>query len=687
MSLDEALAFHGLTRDRMASEMIRWVESIRLESPELYGDILYDAPDVKRVMEIKRWDFVFSTGITLDYPARRGWNDFMAIREFLQNALDIEERMFGYEAIEVGVWVDKLGLHISDRGPGVTYEAFRLGASEKACYERGFFGEGLKVGMAHLVRRGCLVYVFNRRGQVFKAFVPLGSDLVLVAMGRYAKPVAGTEVIIYGLPEIAAEWSDPARVRRIIFKEWLKDPNLEVLTVKKWKGPDCPHDRPNFIVSARNGSNVDFLWVRDIVVNNISKIAGHPSIFGYNLWWCGLEPNRVSVSSIPELGMQAARAFDAKATRVLLDRVVEGFRVKRGYFETETVQWSSCDPDARKAAADWVREKGVGVTDNERTLDWALYLGVTPLIVPWRMRELFSEAQTLEEVISMQATVLKATAEENVVPISALTLTERCNLRAAEIAMEHVHISLVGEKEKAPPVIVTKIPVAGTAIVDKIYITREQLENPYEAMKAVLHEYAHIYGERRYGAARDISEEFEKALSEVVGSVPLMEMDDKLAIERALKGAWGARSWKWTPTGYKRRPPLSWLLWLALDDGVVKLGLPSGKMKLSETKAREIEFKVPLIVWVSLSRDEIAKIREGISIPVEYHSKYNVEQILEWGFPYADIKAYRAAVEKDLTRIMEEIDTDFYRRFAHIILLYNPEEDDYEVWKVVPIRD
>ena len=70
-ALDEALAFHGLTRAKMASEMIRWVESIRLESPELHRAILYDPPHIKRGMEIRIWDFVFSTGMTTDYPVRR----------------------------------------------------------------------------------------------------------------------------------------------------------------------------------------------------------------------------------------------------------------------------------------------------------------------------------------------------------------------------------------------------------------------------------------------------------------------------------------------------------------------------------------------------------------------------------------------------------------------------------------
>jgi len=1035
VSLDEALAFHGLTRAKMASEMIRWVHSVRLESPELHRAILYDPPHIKRGMEIRIWDFVFSTGMTTDYPVRRGWNDFMAIREFLQNALDIEERTFGYEGIEVGVWVDTLGLHISDRGPGITYEAFRLGGcydtnteiltragwkkynqitfddeiatlntrgeieyqkpqdiiiyhykgkmlriksknvdllvtpdhwlyigringekprsqqirfkrvkakdvinrkvwifkrsavwncddidfftigdkkvpieewlqffgfylaeghawkswpmvqlrsadkslllyfkallekwgfspkihqngtlllvysrelyrylkplgkawekyiphelkelppdklrillewyikgdghiengrrwrawtsserlrddlqeialklgwyatyyldhkgrhssvmrdgrvvntkhktwvvnfvqkdksrfwvgdwetqrnyikleeydgavwcvtvpnhviyvrrngcpvwcgnSDKACYERGFYGEGLKVAMAHLVQRGCPVYVFNRRGQVFKAFVSPGTNLVLIAMGRFTKHVAGTEVIVYGLPEMSPEWSDPSYVRRIIFKEWLKDPNLEVITVKKWRTDACPYERPNFIVSARDGTSVDFLWVRDIVVNKISTITRLPSVFGYNLWWPTLEPNRVAVSSVPELCKEAAKAFDEASVRVLLDRVVEGVSVKKGLFETEQVDWWYASDEAKTEAAEWVKKKGFGVTDNEKALDWALYLGVTPLIVTWNMKPLFSKAPSLEIVIAEKSVERITTAEQNVVPLESLSLRERCNLRAAEIVMESVHVNLRSSKELAPKVFVTnKMPGAeGTVHRKKIYILREKLRDFGETIECVLHEYSHYYGREVYGAARDLSEAFERALGTVATVAALLPIEVKFALKRALGGAWGARNIVWTEGGYVERVPISITLQRAINDAVASVGIPPGNIFLSDYQRYIVDYNTPLIVWARLTLEQVNSLKGGkVLTDVYLDTSYGVYDILEyWKLPFADINLYKATLEKELTKILERIDQykDYYKDYLHIILLYNPEEDAYEVWKVVPPR-
>jgi len=686
LSLDEALAFHGLTRTKISLEMIRWVNSIRLESPELYNVIIHDPPDIRRVMEIKMWDFCFSTGVTIDYPVRRGWNEFTSVREFIQNSLDIEERIFGYEGMEVGVWVDKLGLHITDRGPGITYEAFRIGGSDKNRYERGYFGEGLKVAMAYLLYRGCPVYVFNRKGQVFKAITPPGSTLMLIAMGRTSKPVTGTEVIIYNLPLKAPEWSDPSYTKRIIFKEWLKDPNLEVLTVKRWAKPDCPHPKPNFIVFAKDGSNIDFLWVRDIVVNKISNLTRLPSIFGYNLWWVELEPNRVSVSSIPELAKEAAIAFDKKSVEVLLDRVVKENKIKRGFFETNIIDWWYADEEAKIAAAEWVEKRNYGVTDNEKIMDWAIYMGANPLVIPPEMRSLFAHAQTVELIIARKCDERLKAAEEGAVPLEKLTLRERCNLRSAAIVMETVHIMLMGRSKKAPDIVVTEkmLDAAGTVKGEKIYIHRNELKDVEKATETLLHEYAHYYGNKMYLGAPDISETFEKALGEVAAQAAHLPIEAVFAAIRAKLGAWGAKCWVWLGTRYEKYQMLSELLEIAINEGLENMGL-TGVLELTESQHYYIEFNRPLIVWVRLSKYMVDKLKEGRTVSgPDFSSLYYIYDVFDWRMPFADINLYKSMLKKELEIVEKEAEEMPW--YAHIILIYNPEKDFFEVWKVIPLR-
>ena len=686
-SLDEALSFHGFTRALMSAEMMRWIDSIRLESPELYRTILYDPPDMKRMMGIKTWDFVISTGMTTDYPLRRGWNDFMGIREFVQNALDIEERVFGYEGIEVGVHVDKIGLHISDRGPGISYEAFRLGGTDKKCWERGYYGEGLKVAMAYFAYKNLPVYVFNRRGQVYKSFVSPGTNLVLIAIGR-ANPVTGTEVIVYGLPEKNPKWADVSSVKRIIFKEWLRqDPSLYILTTSKWMIDTCKFERPNFIVAHSDRRvNTNFLWVRDIAVNNIDTITGSPSVFGYNLWWVDLEPNRITVTSVPELGKQVARGFDTKAVKEFLDRVVVETKIKRGLFETELVDWWATTDEAKEACASWVKDHKYGFTTNERALDWALYLGVKPLIVPYNMKYLFGKAQTLEDVIIVKGIKRIAAAEKNAIPLEELTLRERCNMRAAEIIMENIHTLIFGMNKLAPSVITTREMIGtevGTVRGEEIYILRDTLETVEDALETVLHEYAHYWGKRTYGEARDLSEAFERALGGVATQVAFISEEGRRAFARARHGAWNAKNIEWEAGRYRSLPSLSERFLSALKAGIRELGLPPERVGLSLNVCLVIDYSVPLIVVISLYSWQLTDIKRGGFIEIksaDCRRIYYIGDILDWDLPYARLDLYQAAVSKTLKEVEEAADPDA----AHIILLYNPDKDNYEVWKVIP---
>jgi hypothetical protein len=641
-------------------------------------------------MGIKIWDFAFSTGMTTDYPVRRGWNEFMGVRELVQNALDIEERVFGYEGMEAKVWVDELGLHIADRGPGITYDAFKLGGSDKSCHERGFYGEGLKVAMAYFAYIECPVYVFNKKGQVFKCLISPGTSLVLIAVGR-ATPVVGTEAVVHGLPERRPTWADVSTVKRIIFKEWLKDPNYYVLSLKMRKTTACPVDRPNFIISHVDGkTDVDFLWVRDISVNKISTITGYPSLFGYNLWYVTLEPNRIAVSSVPELTKEAAQVFTAQAARTALDRVVENGQLKRGTFEAESVDWWYASGEVKTEVASWVKEHGYGWTDNERALDWALYLGVKPLLVPsTRLTSLFSEAQSLEDVIIVKGSERIATAEGNVVARENLTLKESCYLRAAEILLVNLHMTLFGRDSLAPVVVVAeKMDIGGAAVGEKIYIHRNCLVSAAEASETVLHEYAHYFGRRTYGEARDLSEAFERALGIIAAEVVNLPDEARLAYRRAKAGAWGARNVEWKAGRYRSVDPLSIRLIDALRHEFERLlNIPEARVTLDWRIRDDVDSVVPLIIMISLDDYNLDLIKKGGYFEVSYGNydkRYYISDISDWHIPYPRFDLYMATLEKPLRE--KEAEKKTYTYYTHIIFFYDPEKDEYKVWSVIPRR-
>jgi hypothetical protein len=679
LSLEEALGYYGLTRETVMAEMIRWTDSIRLESPALYDTIMYDSPEIKRRMDIKTYDFCFSTGMTTDYPVRRGWNSFMGVRELVQNALDIEERLFGYEGISVKIWVDDLGLHIADRGPGITYDAFKLGGSDKACHERGFYGEGLKVAMAFFAHIGQPIYVFNRRGQVFKAVVSPGTGLVIIAMGR-ATPVTGTEAIVY------EHRPDIETVRRIIFQEWMKEPNFYILSKTLRMTDTCRFNKPHFIIShVDKKSNVDFLWVRDISVNKLSALTRHPSIFGYNIWWVTLEPNRVAVSSVPELAKEIASSFTPETVEELLNRVVSNSSISRGLFEVDDVNWWYVSDEVKEKVATWIKERNYGWTDNERAVDWAVYLGAKPLIVPYSMTELFGRAQTLEDIIIVKGMQRIEAAEGSVVPRENLTLKEACYLRGAEIILTDIHTSLVGVDKPMPVITVAeKMDVAGAATVDRIYIHRDSLYSSDEALRTALHEYGHYYGRRTYGEARDLSETFEESLTAIAAEAAHISAEASQAYYRAINGAWGAKAHEWKAGRYRRIDPLSIRLNEALRLQLERLfNITEARVNLSRDIRYRIDESPSLIVTVSLSKTDEELVIRGSYVELDYThytSDHHISDILTWRIPYPRLDIYMAAAERTLKKIEAEKSATEPTR-THIIFLYNPANDIYDVWR------
>jgi hypothetical protein len=78
---------------------------------------------------------------------RQEWDEWAAIRDIVQNALDeAESYQWGY---------DEQGLWISDHGRGIAVANFLLGPPKlKPDYARGKFGEGMKIAALALIRKG-----------------------------------------------------------------------------------------------------------------------------------------------------------------------------------------------------------------------------------------------------------------------------------------------------------------------------------------------------------------------------------------------------------------------------------------------------------------------------------------------------------------------------------------------------
>lgn len=464
--LDDALRYHGLTREQMRSELIQWVGSVKLESPELFEVFLEGPEDIESIID--RYDFVFSTGMTVDYPVRRRWSGWMALREFVQNALDVEEDIFGYDHIMVNVEKTDNRLIIRDRGPGIELDAFKLGGSDKGCADRGYFGEGLKVAIAYFESRGSHTYIFTRNGQVFKSVKSPDSGLVLILVGRY--DTDKFSLYEYG----TAVYIDDVRIEDdtinlMVFKNYVEhNERLSVVSVQNLKTKDCPYDKPNTIICSElqveddmlqigkikwMGEPLDKLWVRDIFVNRISAISGNKSIFGYNLWWVDLEPNRIGVASPYELSKEVASAFTPEAIRKLLnyfDLIDETMNtINTRYYETTYVEWFFASDEVKYEVANWVEENGYCIADDRSSAKWYEYLGLKVLTVPQTIKSLFIYARNAEDVAKERLNKDKEDAESGVCDERTLTVNERGVLAAIRHMITGIQYKLL--KHTRPP--------------------------------------------------------------------------------------------------------------------------------------------------------------------------------------------------------------------------------------------
>ncbi|MEM3484786.1 MAG: ATP-binding protein [Candidatus Methanomethyliaceae archaeon] len=539
----EALTYHNITEEKARSDMLILVKSIELENPTLYK-VIYTDYLFPTNMNL-RWDFVTSTGMTTDYPLRRNWTDWMAVREFVQNALDIEERLYGYDNIKINIYKDEFDqYHIVDRGPGINIDAFRLGGSDKKCYERGHFGEGLKVALAYFCAKSLPIYVFNRNGQVFKPIISPSSNLILLVIGRSDRRPEGTEVIFRSFKE-------NFNIHLMIFQEWLKKYRYKRYIVKYMEDPSgtCAKSCPNAIVISNEP--IDYLWVRDIQVNRISKITGKPSYFGYNLWWVNLEPNRVSVASISDLNTAIALSYTPEAVIELLDRLLvksstnKFALIDRNYFESGYMDWFYSSKEVKQAVAKWVNDHNFAVVENPNALDWYAYIGVNPLLVSDTMRDLFYYAPTAEKKALELLNKDYNLAMSNLIDRESFTLHERINLRIAEVIIDYLYRHTFYKREECPQILVAKDcgTARGLNVENSIIIDRDSLGRLDSTLSVALHEFAHFMASKLYSPHQslDLTREFEYCLTQLLGATSNYLIGDKNlleTIEAIQYGAW-----------------------------------------------------------------------------------------------------------------------------------------------------
>jgi len=522
----ELLARHGLEG---YSALLETVDHYMYEDPALYRAILDDPPALQG--QIKSWDLALTTGARSDYARGRGWNWWMAVRELVQNALDASEEAYGREGMNVDIFTDDIGLHVRNRGPRLPIVAWMFGGSTKQCWERGQFGEGLKMAAIYYAGIGRPLYIFNMN-EVYKAIASPTSGVVYVLIGTAARAFEGTDAIVRDPDAIA----NVEMIRASIFTNIRSTALSEVV----WNPPECPHPEPSFAIDVP-----DSLYVRDIYVNRISDITGRPerpSALGYNLWWVDLDANRTTVASQTQLAREVVKTWTPDALKFLLSRMINPlikpgydnlYEIRPEYYESSLFVYESDLPGgAREAALQWLREYDIeAVAELGSNLEAEMYLsGVkSAIVVPSGLMALFPKEVQMQAIIVDK--FMSSTTEAKVIPENLLTVKQRGALNAIRGYYQylanrfHSNVPVVGLVPHGA--LGEGVSGACQARLREVEIDEEvATKRSFSDLMAVAgHEFSHCLAEE----ATDVTAAFERNLTRTIGYTNEMYMYDEYA--------------------------------------------------------------------------------------------------------------------------------------------------------------
>lgn len=490
------------------------IEYLKIEEPELarnFGEIPSDLSD-----KIDCFEIVWPLPILEKYAETRRLNDMIALREIIQNALDVEHEMFGYDSIDIKIYEDALGTHVVDRGKGLPWNAFMIGRTEKPSYVRGHFGEGLDLATLYLASRGFPTYIFTKN-IVYKTAYYKPKDIFSVVIGKTKDYTQGTHVLLYKV-----------RLKKEVLKKiyWKLNDELKVIGYVKYARDKKMPEMPNLIFEDKNSRKK--LYVRDIFVNYADEIAGKPFFYSYNLWWVELDPNRTNVYSMSELS-------DAMKTVLVLQphcllNLIKNFIAKKeyggimyysldgvkkfyegelnfGYFKEDMankIQFRELIAGLKQLTSDYHIDTYASLSDVD-AIPLVNHEGGVILLVPSEYMSLFSTVipHATDFMIKSTEKMLKDVIVLRDEELSLDTLIKFGKFRLIANELSEV-LSL-----KRP---IKVVPIKGRShSVDVIaYVDIEAWERTF------IHELAHCVATVLYKSAQDVTEDFERAL-EFVG--------------------------------------------------------------------------------------------------------------------------------------------------------------------------
>jgi hypothetical protein len=268
---------------------------------------------------ILQYDGMISLNISKEYIQKRGFSEFKALREIIQNSLDETELSTGVP--DVTIKIDEAGTWIIDNGRGLNGNAFIIGNSEKQCWMRGYYGEGLKLALGFFLLAGYSVYIFSNKNVFKPVFLPVKKEKAWlnILLGEGSRSEKGTRILITNYK------ADKKMLDELVSfqNQDIKDKIVDRIFMK---GKECDYEKPLTIYDYPN-----LLYMRNLLVGKANEVTKRQSFFTYDLWWFRLDVSRNLLTySMPALFVQVASAIEKseKFRKAFAQKIVEAEMIK-----------------------------------------------------------------------------------------------------------------------------------------------------------------------------------------------------------------------------------------------------------------------------------------------------------------------------------------------------------------------
>jgi len=242
------------------------------------------------------YDDAIEYGISVKYARTRQWGVWEVFREFMQNALDEEHYVRGTVPREYLCRTEPGKTIIYDHGRGISIDNLLLGESRKEKWQRGMFGEGMKIAMIAALLQGLRVRIRSKDKEIVpitikKVFEEYPVEVLCACIKKDLPQITGTQVVIEGA-ELCFTFSD--RVVQGILSRWgseyvpvhLEDPERKI-----WYDVISPVASPDSESS---------IYVRDLYIAKVKEVFPETlgALYSYNLYDVKLDESR----KIPSTG-------------------------------------------------------------------------------------------------------------------------------------------------------------------------------------------------------------------------------------------------------------------------------------------------------------------------------------------------------------------------------------------------